>query len=126
MKTVQSSTRGTTIVEVIVAFTVLLLFMGIFSQAMSMAGRMTNRSMVVMEEYHQLAGDYYLEDVDLAVSGEGSKVNLEFRRVTRDGTETGDGFSMDAQVRVYRNAEKNIALYEVRNARTAESEAAGE
>ena len=41
MKENKSTTSGTTMVEVMVAFVILVLFMGIFSQAMGLAGRLS-------------------------------------------------------------------------------------
>lgn len=52
--------RGTTMVEVIVAFTVLVLIIGIFSRSLTMAGRMLNRSDDTLMNSRELAGQYYL------------------------------------------------------------------
>lgn len=62
--TLWNKTRGTTMVEVIVAFTVLVLIIGIFSQAMGMAGRMLNRSDDTLMNNRELAGQYYLGEAD--------------------------------------------------------------
>lgn len=59
MKQLWKSTRGTSMVEVLVAFAVLVLIMGIFSQALSLAGNMLGRSDHTLENSHQLAGNYY-------------------------------------------------------------------
>lgn len=57
---------GTTMVEVIVAFFIMVIIMGIFSQAMRLAGNMMIRSDETLAGYRSLAGSYYLEgDADL-------------------------------------------------------------
>ncbi|MEW4414676.1 hypothetical protein [Clostridium sp. AN503] len=117
MKENKSTTSGTTMVEVMVAFVILVLFMGIFSQAMGLAGRMMNRSTDTMVKYHQLAGDYFLEKAD-SVSEDATV--LKFKRVTKDGADTGDGFEVQAKVRTHTKSvaggSSEIRLYEVENA----------
>lgn len=114
----RDTTSGTTMVEVMVAFVILVLLMGIFSQAMSLAGRMMNRSKETIEKYHQLAGDYFLEKTD-SVSEDPTV--LIFKRVTKDGKETGDGFTVQAKVRTHMKTvggSTEIQLYEVESAET--------
>lgn len=120
MKTIRNSTRGTTMVEVLVAFVVLVLLMGIFSQALGLSGRMMNRSSDMQEEYRELAGDYYLDRLGTGESKTPS-VTLRFKRVTKDGNPTGDGFSMKAEIRTYTKG--GVSLFDVRHAEAAESEA---
>lgn len=101
------------------AFTVLVLVMGIFSQAMGLAGRMMNRSIDVSEDYHQLAGDYFLKKEGKLGSSE-TPVSLKFNRVTKDGKETGEVFTMKVIVQTYEKTGENrgteISLYEVKRA----------
>lgn len=119
MKKNRNTTSGTTMVEVMVAFVILVLLMGIFSQSMGLAGRMMNRSTDTLEQYHQLAGAYFLDKSD-----EVSEVStgLVFKRVTKDGKETGDGFALQAKVRTYTKAtgggRSEVRLYEIENAAT--------
>lgn len=114
MKKIKKAADGTTMVEVTVAFAVLVLLMGIFSQAMGLAGRMMNRSSDTLEQYHQLAGEYFL---DKAVISSENITTLDFNRVTKDGKVTGDGFSLQVKVRTCtRNVDggsSTIGLYEV-------------
>ncbi len=117
MKKNKSASAGTTMVEVMVAFVILVLLMGIFSQAMGLAGRMMNRSTDTLEKYHQLAGDYFLNSAD---SFDEEPAMLEFRRVTKDGSGTGEGFAVQAKVRTYKKSagggSEEIRLYEVESA----------
>lgn len=86
---------GTTMVEVIVAFTVLILIMGIFSQAMGMAGRMLNRSEDTLVNNRNLAGQYYLGKAALE-----SRKNITFKFVEESGS--GSSFTLDGALAVYR------------------------
>lgn len=52
---------GTTMVEVIVAFFIMVIIMGIFSQAMRLSGNMMIRADETLTGYRSLAGSYYLE-----------------------------------------------------------------
>ncbi|MDD3253173.1 MAG: hypothetical protein PHV18_11500 [Lachnospiraceae bacterium] len=101
---------GSTMIEVIVAFTVLVLIMGIFSQAMALTGRMLGKSGDTLAGYRDLAGDYYLS------SGTGKDETLHFELVT--GGSSSAGFSVDARFREFKNS--NGTIYDVIPAESAE------
>ena len=115
MKKLKHATDGTTMVEVMVAFTILVLLMAMFSQAMGLAGRMMNRSSETLKTYHQLAGDYFLERAD--GTGDEIPTAFSFKRVTKNGQDTGDGFTISGKVRTYTKGTdtgpSRISLYEV-------------
>lgn len=96
----KGNTRGTTMVEVIVAFTILILIMGMFSQALAMSGRMAGRSTEELQEARDLAGDYYLEKFP-ADSSQHTK--LEFRC-----DKNGEQFEIPADIRKYSNTSGSI------------------
>lgn len=88
------SEDGTTMVEVLVAFAVLILIMGIFSQAMGLAGRMLQRSDDTLENYRELAGDYYLER---RAPEDREAVTMTFKRLSGSVEE----FSVTVDIRTY-------------------------
>lgn len=57
----KKDSSGTTMVEVIVAFFIMVIILGIFSQGMKLAGTMMIRSDEALTGYRNLAGSYYLE-----------------------------------------------------------------
>lgn len=88
---VWKSTRGTTMVEVMVAFTVLVLIMGIFSRALSISGNMLARSEDMMVSNRRQVGDYYLD-----------KAAFQEKNVTLTFTEKkGNSFQVKAILREY-------------------------
>lgn len=87
----RKKTGGTTMVEVIVAFAVLVLTLGIFSQALSLAGNMAVQADARLEQAHELAGAYYLQ----REAPETGSATLIFEG--RDGTT----FQMEAVLRKY-------------------------
>lgn len=97
-----SSKKGTTMVEVIVAFAVLMVIMAIFSQAMGLTGRMMNRSDDVLEGYRNLAGSYYLD----RISPTETPVSMKFTPMKK-----GDVFEIEAMQRTFQNPVG--ALYDV-------------
>lgn len=117
----KGSTRGTTMVEVLVAFAVLVLLMAMFSQAMGLAGRMMNQSIGTMEGYHDLAGRYYLDEL----SADSEDVTLSFYRVDKDGNRIGegpDGFHLEVKVVTHSGTDgtgKDLTLYEITDATSA-------
>lgn len=60
----RKNSHGTTMVEVIVAFVVMVIILGIFSQGMKLAGVMMGRSTETFTGYRNLAGSYYLEGAE--------------------------------------------------------------
>lgn len=102
------STAGTTMVEVIVAFTVLILIMGIFSQAMSLTGRMLGRTEDTLVKYRELAGEYYLERNNTVEMTESGTKSITFTRTTG-----GEGFSFEVKTRTYKEKDGNGQLVEV-------------
>lgn len=109
MKNHGKSTRGTTMVEVIVAFVVLLLIMGMFSQALSLAGTMLGRADHTLEQNRQLAGDYYQdEDGAAAFHVEGIK-DWEFKE--KNGKS--GSFSVRASLRTYTNPKGDGIMYDL-------------
>lgn len=101
----QNSCQGVTMVEVIVAFLVLMIVMAIFSQAVSLTGRVIGRSTDILEGYRDLQGAYYLED---GVSGIHLDNSLKFSRLDLNGNQTGESFSINATVRRFYNAAGEI------------------
>lgn len=68
--------NGSTLVEVIVAFSVLVFAFGILFQAMVLTERMMRRSHELRKEDRELAGYYYLEgDSDGLISEEGKSMD---------------------------------------------------
>lgn len=102
------SESGTTMVEVLVAFSVLILIMGIFSQAMSLAGRMLKRSDDTLVKYRELAGDYYLEETD-KFDIDVTEKNMVFRRSSGGSEE----FSIPVKVRIHQEKDGSGKLAEV-------------
>lgn len=90
-------------VEVIVAFSVLVLILGIFSQAMSMTERMMMRADAEMESSRLAARGYYLSDTPTSETG----VSLDFRLSADTGLQNTD-FKISAVMREYKNGEKFI------------------
>lgn len=88
------TTRGTTMVEVIVAFTVLILIMGIFSQSMSMAGRMLNKSEDTLMNNRELAGQYYLGEAAIQ-----SRERKTFKFIDVDNPDR--SFTLDGYLAIY-------------------------
>lgn len=109
LKKTGKSVEGSTMVEVIVAFTILVLIMGMFSQALSMAGNMMNRAYKTLEVNRQLAGDYYLEKAAGGSQGFSDKKKLSWKFVGKDN----GYFNVLAEGRSYRNSEDGAALYDV-------------
>lgn len=107
-KMIFRSNAGTTMVEVLVAFSVLILIMGIFSQAMTLAGRMMGRSEDTLENYRELAGGYYLERGSVVDISESEEKDMTFTR--NPGHE---GFAIRARLKTYTMKDGTGKLVEV-------------
>lgn len=94
-------TQGTTMVEVMVAFTVLVLVMGIFSQALTLAGRMMNRADDTMDKSHELVKEYYMGEL----SEHSDTKTLEFK------TDNGESFTVEGTIR--RFSDESGTIYDV-------------
>lgn len=110
MKVIRSR-NGTTMVEVIAAFAVLILIMGIFSQAMAMTARMMNRADWVLENSREFAGDYYL-DKDTLETAE-VETGLSFRLSEHSGLKNRQPFSIPAKLRRFSKGEWSIYDVEI-------------
>lgn len=94
----KNSRGGTTMVEVIVAFSVLLLIFGLFSQAMGLTERMMIRADQTMEKSRELAKGYYLsEEGDLT----SSPITLEFELTSDSRLSNRQSFKIKANRRQY-------------------------
>lgn len=90
-------------VEVIVAFAVLLVIMAAFSRSMVMAADLTRRSEQLIGEYRILMTRSYLNEPE---ADRVRKVSLVFRN--REG---GSSFSAEARLREYES--HSVRLYDV-------------
>lgn len=108
-RTIFKSRSGTTMVEVLVAFVVLILIMGIFSQAMSLAGRMLGQSDHRLEDSRELAGGYYLDDTETADISAPQEKTMAFQR-TSGGSE---GFSVQVKLKTYTKKDGGGKLVEI-------------
>lgn len=117
MKVFRLDRRGTTIVEVIVAFAVLMMLVSMVNGSLKMALDMTERSRRRREASGELLREYYLgeESGETGVKRQDSKAVLEF--VQREG---GDRFQMDVIVRQYSG--ESGTLYEVVSELPADAE----
>lgn len=97
---------GTTMVEVIVAFFILIIILGIFSQAMQISGIMMVRSDDTLERYRNLAGSYYLEGEGDPIDGRASPLSPEVaenQKLTFHAENGSSSFAVDASVRTVRD-----------------------
>lgn len=106
MKKCWKSARGMTMVEVIVAFTVLLLVMGIFSQALSLAGVMLGKADSTLEQNRQLAGNYYQDEGGAAAFEHGGMRDWEFSGPS-------GSFKVRAELRTYKDPSSNEMMYDL-------------
>lgn len=106
--------------EVIVAFLVLVILIGIFSKALQLTGTLMNRADDTLEQYRDLAGVCYLDgEADLTGEAEQSleQVVLKFR------SEKGAAFELPAVRRSYRLPEgRAVCLVEPEESGAAENE----
>lgn len=93
-------------VEVIVAFAVLVLILGIFSQAMGLTQRMMIRAGDTLSEARSLARDYYLGE---ETPDHTQDVGLTFHlRSGSDSISSLDSFEIDATIRTYERGDGAI------------------
>lgn len=114
-------------VEVIVAFTVLVLIVGIFSRSLSLAGRIAASSEEQLAASRNLAKAYYLEEtgsITIQEAGDGGEA-AKLATVTKTETpktlrfkstsNPSDGFQMDATLReyTYDDGTRTLSLYDL-------------
>ncbi len=103
---------GTTMVEAIVAFFIMVIIVGIFSYAMKLTGNMTAHSGGELAEYRRLAGWYYLDGNEDASGSEilarGDSFDLEEgQTLVFENSNKGMTFSVsDVTVRTARNGHR--------------------
>lgn len=90
----RKNTEGMTMVEVIVAFAVLALVLGIFSRSLIVAGETLNRVNAIWNNFQELTGAYYLDEEENMRQELRRDIMLEFTQ--RDRSES---FSVRAQMR---------------------------
>lgn len=94
MKTTQNQ-AGTTMVEALVAFFIMVIIVGIFSCAMKLTGNIIAHSGEELAEYRRLAGWYYLDGHQ---DTSGSEILAR-----------GDGFDLEeGQTLIFENSNKGI------------------
>lgn len=116
-----NSVAGTTMVEVLVAFTVLILIMGIFSQAMSLTGRMLGRTEDTLVKYRELAGGYYLEKDETVEMTESGLKTMQIKQIVGQ-TAGSEAFSVQVKTRTYKENDGTGQLVEVVPETTAKAE----
>lgn len=96
-------------VEVIVAFTVLILIVGIFSRSLSLAGRIAASSEEQLAASRNLAKAYYLEET--TVTKTETPKTLRFKSTSNES----DGFQMGATLReyTYDDGTRTLSLYDL-------------
>lgn len=101
--------NGTTMVEVIVAFLILIIVLEIFSQAAVLAGRIVLRSGMNLKENRNLAGSYYLEGQEDPEAGKAGRTDPMIETVTLyfEG-ENGASFQIPAKVRTFTGEAGNL------------------
>lgn len=109
---------GTTMVEVLVGVVILVLIMGVFSQAMNLAGRMIGKSNDTLMNYRNLAGGYYMEDGTIVDITESEKKDMTITRIP----ENGECFSVQVRTKTYTMKDGSGNLVEVVGETTAENE----
>lgn len=112
------SESGTTMVEILVAFVILILIMGIFSQSMNLAGKMIGRSNDTLTNYRELARGYYLEDSGIVETEESGNKSMTLTRTSGDTEE----FTIQVKTKTYTKTEGNGKLVEVVCETTAAAE----
>lgn len=112
------SESGTTMVEILVAFVILILIMGIFSQSMNLAGKMIGRSNDTLTNYRELARGYYLEDSGIVETEESGNKSMTLTRTSGDTEE----FTIQVKIKTYTKTEGNGKLVEVVCETTAAAE----
>lgn len=95
---------GNTMAEVIVAFMILVIIMGIFSQTMRLSENVMEQSEKTLKAVHNLVGSYYLEG---EADPDGDKARAIAPVITRDTavfrSDTGEEFfSVKVEVREIR------------------------
>lgn len=103
------NSRGTTMVEVLVAFAVLILIMGIFSQALSMAGRMFGHSNQILMDYRELAREYYIDSDGQSDGTAEMPEILEFENIKNKA----DRIDLSVIVREYEYSKGGSHIYDV-------------
>lgn len=105
------SRKGMTMIEVMVAFVVLTLIMGIFSQALALAGRMVKQTGKALEISREMVGDYYLDQDFEEVTEVGTE--LSFRLSENSELENLPLFFIPARLRRFTKGESVIYDVEV-------------
>lgn len=92
--------KGTTMVEIIIALTVLLLIVGIFTQAATLAGNMLTKAEKTKEDSALLLKKYYLDELEpqQIFGGKGEKITF-----TRDNGDTNHQFSVELELFEYKD-----------------------
>lgn len=88
-----NSKQGTTMVEVLAAFSVLVMIMGFFSQALAISGNIVVRSEEQINGQRLLAKNYYLEEINASVN----ETTLIFQGINGNDR----AFAVDACVRTF-------------------------
>ena len=89
------------------SFVILILALGIFSQAMNLAGRMVGRSNDTLKNYRDLAGGYYLEKEDAVEIETSQDKSLTFTRVSET-----EGFTIQVKTKTYTKKDGSGILVE--------------
>ena len=92
----RNNTEGMTMVEVVVAFAVLVLTLGIFSRSLIAAGKTLNRVNAVWDHFQELTAAYYLDEEENLRLKLRRDIMLEFTQ--RDRSES---FSVRVQMRQF-------------------------
>lgn len=99
----RNGTEGTTMIEVVVAFAVLLMIMAMFSRSIAMAADLTKRSEQLLEVCQNLMKRSYL---NMPEADSARDVSLVFHN-----RENSSAFSIDARLQKYEN--DSICLFQV-------------
>lgn len=103
------ATGGTTMVEVIVAFLILIIVLEIFSQAVVLTGRMVQHSGESLRENRNLAGSYYLEGKDDPEDGKAEEITpVAESIILHFQSESGASFQIPAKVRTFTGERGNL------------------
>lgn len=101
--------NGAVMAEVLVAFTVLLLIIGIFSRSMALAGRTTSTTDQKLAAHRELIGRYYRDELAMDRVAR----TLHFQELSGE-----ESFALPVEIRCYSGPEG--ALYDVVRRRNAE------
>ncbi|GEM_PF-4087498 len=95
----KNNSKGTTMIEVIVSFTILILTMAVFSRAIVITGRSATASGQKLAASRELTGDYYRGNLPVSTTTK----TLHFK--ASSGTES---FSLPAEVRIFEGSSGNL------------------